>query len=149
MNYRLFLPLCLLLLTVFSIPAQAGDKEDVAAAFAEWRTALSSQNPQSIVDLYDTNATLLATLAVDPITTQDKRLEYFTGLMKNPNLAVTLTQETINVLDEDNAVINGLYVFSFDKDGAKTEIPARYTFVYGKKDGKWMILDHHSSKLPE
>jgi len=149
MNKPLFLSLCFAVLTVLSAPAYAGDQEDVAAAFSQWRTALSSGNPQTIVDLYDDQAVLLATLAAEPIKTQEERLNYFTGLMKNPNLAVAVQEEMISLLDEDNAVINGVYTFSFDKDGAKAEIPARYTFVYGKKDGKWMILDHHSSKVPE
>ncbi|MCT8368189.1 nuclear transport factor 2 family protein, partial [Xanthomonas citri] len=35
------------------------------------------------------------------------------------------------------------------KAGNKSSVQARYTFVYEKRDGKWLIINHHSSAMPE
>jgi len=45
-------------------------------------------------------------------------------------------------------VISGLYTFSFEEDGKMVSIPARFSFVYEKENGKWLIVEHHSSKVP-
>lgn len=128
--------------------AGVGDKEQVQAAFAEWRTALSSGNPESIVALYEADAVLLATLADKPITNQEERLKYFTTLTAKPELSATVNEEFVRMLDADNAVISGIYTFRFKQKGRVVAVPARFTFVYEYQDGRWMIVEHHSSKLP-
>jgi hypothetical protein len=30
-----------------------------------------------------------------------------------------------------------------------TQLPARYSFTLVKRDGKWLIADHHSSAMPK
>jgi hypothetical protein len=45
-------------------------------------------------------------------------------------------------------VNSGSYVFTFERDGAKNELPARYSFTLVKREGKWLIIDHHSSGMP-
>lgn len=130
-------------------PAWAGEKEEVESAFASWRKALSSGHAENVVKLYDKDAILLATLAAKPITTQEGRMDYFTKLTAKPKLSATVDEEHIKVLDEDNAVVSGLYTFRFEQDGKTVEIPARYSFVYEKENGEWMIMEHHSSKVPQ
>jgi len=131
-----------------SSPAFAGEKEEVDAAFANWRQALSSGKAENVVNLYDKDAILLATLAAKPLTTQKQRTEYFSSLTAKPKLAATVNEKYIRLLDEDDAVVSGIYTFSFEQDGKKVEIPARFSFVYEKENGKWMIVEHHSSKVP-
>lgn len=125
------------------------EESEVNAAFAIWREALSSGKAENVVKLYDKDAILLATLAAKPLTTQEERTEYFTKLTAKPKLTATVTEDHIRMLDEDDAVISGLYTFSFEEDGKKVEIPARFSFVYEKENGKWMIVEHHSSKVPQ
>ena len=50
-----------------------------------------------------------------------------------------------HTLHADTVELTGYYEFQFN-DGTKTQ--ARYTFVFRDVDGKWLILNHHSSKLP-
>ena len=69
-------------------------------------------------------------------------------LMKKKNLKVTPQSEIIRFEGSDIAINTGLYTFSFTQNGKKVKVPARFTFVYEKDDGKWEIEDHHSSMLP-
>jgi hypothetical protein len=34
------------------------------------------------------------------------------------------------------------------RDGKPATIAARFSFVYRQRDGRWMIVDHHSSAVP-
>ena len=49
----------------------------------------------------------------------------------------------------DTAINSGYYTFSYEKDGQPTQLPARYSFALVKRDGKWLIVDHHSSTMPK
>jgi hypothetical protein len=49
----------------------------------------------------------------------------------------------------DTAVNSGTYTWSFTRDGVPRSLPARYSFTYVRQAGRWMIVDHHSSVLPE
>ena len=124
------------------------EEHEVDKAFADWRTALSSGKAENIVKLYDKDAILLATLAAEPITTQQGRTEYFTGLTAKPKLKATVNEEYVRLLDPNTALVSGVYTFSFMEEGKTVEVPARYTFVFEKESGKWMIVEHHSSKVP-
>lgn len=48
----------------------------------------------------------------------------------------------------DIAINTGYYTFSYMKEGEAKTLPARYSFVYRKNNGKWLIVDHHSSAMP-
>lgn len=129
--------------------AVAGEREEVDAAFAQWRSALSSGKAENVVKLYDEDAVLLATLANEPITDQKARTAYFTNLTAKPKLSATVNKEFVKLLDDNSAIISGVYTFSFEDAGKTVQIPARYSFVYEKEHGKWMIVQHHSSKMPQ
>lgn len=124
------------------------EKTAVQSAFAAWRSALSSGKAQTIVALYADDAVLLATLAQQPILTQADRTAYFSTLMAKPKLAVKLDEEHVRLLDDNSAVVSGLYTFSYNDQGQSVKIPARYTFVFEDMGGQWKIVEHHSSKIP-
>ena len=46
----------------------------------------------------------------------------------------------------DLAINSGVYTFTF-KDG--TVVQARFTFVYRWSGQRWLIVEHHSSRMPE
>ena len=48
----------------------------------------------------------------------------------------------------DTAINTGLYTVSNLRDGQPVTTPARFSFTYRLKDGRWMIVDHHSSAVP-
>jgi hypothetical protein len=48
----------------------------------------------------------------------------------------------------DVAINTGFYTRTSVQDGKEVKNPARFTFVYQLRQGKWMIVEHHSSALP-
>jgi len=48
----------------------------------------------------------------------------------------------------DIAINSGSYSFSQLRDGRTLATPARFTMVFRNRDGRWMIVEHHSSRVP-
>ena len=134
---------------MFSVPALvlAGPKEDVAAATQVWVAAYDSRDPARITALYDSEAVFWGTSAKTVSPSPGAIAEYFKDAGKRPNARVTLGEQHIRVYG-DVAVNTGYYTFSDVRDGQNVSNPARYTFVYRHHDGKWWIIDHHSSQVP-
>jgi uncharacterized protein (TIGR02246 family) len=85
-----------------------------------------------------------ATMRSDPAAIR----EYFTSAcQKLPKLTVDFKDSLVRIYG-DTAVNSGSYVFSFEKDRAMSTLPARYSFTLVKRDGRWLIVDHHSSVMP-
>ena len=128
--------------------AWAGDKEDVAAATAKWAEVFVLDDPDPILDLYDKEGVLWGTISAtrrdDPAALRDYFVKAFKAL---PGHKVTFGDQLIRVYG-NTAINTGYYTFSFVKDGNPTSLPARYSFVYVKRNGDWKIVDHHSSKSP-
>lgn len=141
--------LALLLVLVGIAPmAWAGDKEDVAAATAKWAEVFVLDDPDPILSLYDTEGVLWGTLSPTRRDTRDALRDYFVKAFKAlPGHKVTFGDQLIRVYG-NTAINTGYYTFSFVKDGNPTSLPARYSFVYVKRNGDWKIVDHHSSKSP-
>lgn len=127
---------------------QAGPKEDVAAATQAWIDAMTSHDAERVVALYDAEAVLWGTrsptLRDTPATVRD----YFKILRTvPPSYKAVLSEQRIRVYG-DIAINSGTYTFSEDRDGKPIVRPARFSFVYVKRDGRWLIVDHHSSAVP-
>jgi hypothetical protein len=46
------------------------------------------------------------------------------------------------------AAITEYFTFSDVRDGQAVSVPARFTLVFRNRDGKWLIVGHHSSRVP-
>lgn len=149
MTQRLGAVLLVVLTLVLSAPAvSAGDKEDVAAATAMWTKLFVDDNPGPILALYAKDAVLWGTLSPTRRETPETLREYFVGAFKAlPGHKVEFGDQLIRVYG-NTAINTGYYTFSYVKDGQARSIPARYSFVYVKQGGKWLIADHHSSAMP-
>ncbi|SDM68931.1 SgcJ/EcaC family oxidoreductase [Allokutzneria albata] len=120
-------------------------KQQVAALFDRWNAALATGSPSTVADLYAPNAVLLPTVSDEVRTSRARIVDYFeTFLAKKPSGRIL--SSTITVLDNNTATDNGTYRFSFS-DGSTVD--ARYTYVYEKVKGTWLIVTHHSSAMPE
>jgi uncharacterized protein (TIGR02246 family) len=122
-------------------------KDEVAAATAAWVEAFNSRDPARIVALYDPEAVLIGTSAKAPGQGKAAIAQYFKNAPSQPMNRVALGEHRVRVYG-DMAVDSGLYNFFQVNEGNATLLPARYTFVYRKRDGKWLIVEHHSSRVP-
>jgi uncharacterized protein (TIGR02246 family) len=67
-----------------------------------------------------------------------------------PDYKGVLGEQRIRVFG-DVAVNTGTYTFvgpARDAAGKPISRPARFSFVYRNRDGRWLIVDHHSSAVP-
>lgn len=120
----------------------------IDALFDRWNAAVETGDPEKVASLYAPDAVLLPTLSPEIRTDHDGLVDYFEHfLAKNPS--GERTESVIEVLDQTTAIDTGLYRFTFTAaDGSQTFADARYTFVYEKRNGKWLIINHHSSLVP-
>ena len=120
---------------------------EVNAATAAWVAAYNTRDPARIVALYDRDAVLWGTTAPVIRKSPEAIADYFKDAGKRPNAKVAVVEENVRVVG-DAAVSSGAYTFSDVVDGKENARPSRYSFVYRYRDGKWMIVHHHSSRMP-
>lgn len=128
--------------------AKPPTKDDIAKEFDVWNAALATGSAEQVADLYAPDAVLLPTVSNKVRTNRAEIVDYFQHFLENKPSGV-IEQEVVNVLDEDNAINTGVYRFTLTKDGVQQQVEARYTFVYELVGGKWLIVNHHSSAMPE
>ena len=127
--------------------APADPRDQVAAATASWIEAFNSRDPARITALYDPEAVLSGAAAQKPIGGA-ALAEYFRNAMQRPANRASLGEHQVRVYG-DTAIDTGTYMFSEVRDGSVAAVlPERYTLVYRNRGGKWLIVEHHSSRVP-
>lgn len=113
--------------------------------FDEWNNALQTGDPRKVAALYDeSNGILLPTVSNEVRHNRAEIEEYFVHFLANgPNGKIN--EANVRIFGQ-LAINSGVYTFTF-KDGATVQ--ARFTFVYRQNDGRWIIVEHHSSQMPE
>lgn len=123
-------------------------RDEVAAATQAWINGMTRHDIEAVLSLYDSEAVLWgtrsATLRDNPTTVR----EYFNILRTvPPSYKVVLGEQRIRVYG-DIAINTGTYTFSEVRDGKEIIRPARFSLVYKNRNGRWLIVDHHSSAVP-
>jgi uncharacterized protein (TIGR02246 family) len=144
-----FFALPLVVLTACaSVPAEGPEtKDQVAAATKAWQTAYDSRDPKRIVSLYDAQAVLWGTTAKTIASDPNAVWEYFKGAASRPNARVVIGEQHIRVFG-DTAFNSGYYTFTDIRDGQSIPRPSRFTFVFHRQEGQWLLVAHHSSAMP-
>jgi uncharacterized protein (TIGR02246 family) len=149
--------LCVLLVSLLPACATidggggAGERDRVAAATQAWIDAMGSHDPERVVALYAHDAVLWGTTSLvirdNPAAIRD----YFNLLTRvPPDYKGILGEQRIRIYG-DLAINTGTYTFigpARDAAGKPISRPARFSFVYRNRDGRWLIVDHHSSAVP-
>ena len=147
------------LVSVIAVPAQAKSsnsmkcaavkQSDVESLFGEFNNAWASKNPDTVTALFTKDAVLLATVSNTPRTDHAGIRDYFVGFLK-PSPVGTINTSTIKMGCNTAARVGTWTVTVTDpSSGAKTDIKARYSFLYRIEGGKWKIDHLHSSMMPE
>jgi uncharacterized protein (TIGR02246 family) len=128
-------------------PAAGQVQTFVTVAVNNWVAAFNSRDPKRIVALYAPDAVLWGTTAKTMATSPESIWAYFKDVGQRPTVV------SLNTLYErfygDIAIADGAYTFSDAREGGATnDRPARYTFVFRRVGGRWLIVDHHSSRVP-
>lgn len=138
--------------SAIAMPMHMGcSKDDAKAAYFTWCHAISTArgNAAKVVRLYAPGAVLLATYSAAPLHNTNGGLDdYFTKLTSHPNMECR-TVKLMTTMNGKTAINSGMYEFSFTKPNGKEKvIDARFNFVYACRSGHWMIINHHSSVVP-
>lgn len=123
-------------------------KKEIAALFDNWNDTLRNGGPHDMALLYAEDGVLLPTVSNEVRTNRVEIADYFEHFLALHPRGV-INEQHIDVLDANTAVNSGVYTFDLVKEGQPTFVVARYSFLYEKVGGKWLIKSHHSSAMPE
>jgi len=135
-------------------PPAAGSKElgcvavkegEIAKLFEVWNDALTTLNPDKVVELYAQDGILLPTVENGPLIGHAAIRGYFVHFLENKPSG-KIDERTIRI-GCNVAFDAGLYTFTYGNQNPPTA--ARYTYVYEYDGGRWLIAHHHSSKRPK
>jgi uncharacterized protein (TIGR02246 family) len=145
------------LATVGSAQAQAPSsmtcspvtQQEIAALFDRWNASLATHEADKVTANYAPDAVLLATVSNTPRTNGAEIKDYFVHFLER-NPQGTIDTRTIRI-GCNSASDVGTYTFrlSGKTPGTTDIVKARYSFIYELRDGKWVIVHHHSSAMPE
>lgn len=122
---------------------------DVESLFGTFNNAWATKNPDTVAQLFTKDAVLLATVSNTPRTDHASIRDYFVGFLK-PNPVGTINSSTVKIGCNTAARLGTWTVTVTDPStGTKTDIKARYSFLYRIEDGVWKIDHLHSSMMPE
>lgn len=144
MTLRITLTLFTLLATLINPVAHAAPEDEIRAAGQRWIEGIGMGDPDYMVALYAEDGILHGTGS--PVIRVGHALirEYFAAL--NAPVRMNFVEPQHIRVFGDMAVNTGNYETSIN--GA-APIRLRYSFVYHRVGDQWLIVDHHSSRMPE
>ena len=133
----------LLVLAASGLSSQAGPAEEANAIIDTWVKTYSANDREALVALYSKNAVLLGTTS--PLISEgtDAIRLYFQDLDGSGRKNEIVERRTI-VLNDETVLGTGFYNFMRESEG-NVPRPSRFSVLVAKKDGRWLIVHHHSS----
>jgi hypothetical protein len=119
----------------------------VIELISRWLRAVCSHNVDNVLSLYCSDAVLLGTFAAE-IKQGQELVEYFRMFLGKTELCgqidECIMQETVG-----GPILSGIYTFWWIGPNGPEQERARFTFVFTPSGDDWLILNHHSSLVPE
>jgi uncharacterized protein (TIGR02246 family) len=131
------------------VACAAVTEAQVAKQFDKFNAAWATKNPDTVTSLFTKDAVLLATVSNTPRTDHAGIRDYFVGFLKGSPVG-SITSSTIDIgCNKATRVGTWTVTLTDAATGAKTDVKARYSFIYRLDGGEWKIDHLHSSMLPE
>jgi uncharacterized protein (TIGR02246 family) len=126
-------------------PTQA----QVDGLFTQFNNAWATKSPETVTKLFAKDAVLLATVSNKPRLNHTEIQDYFVSFLKSSPVG-TINSSTFKLGCNSAARVGTWTVTLTDAaTGAKTDVKARYSFIYRMEGGQWKIDHLHSSAMPE
>ncbi len=127
----------------------AVSQTQVDALFGKFNAVWATKDPATVTKLFTKDAVLLATVSNKPRTNHAEIQDYFVGFLKGSPVG-TINSSTFKMGCNQASRLGTWTVTLTDAaTGAKTDVKARYSFIYRLEDGEWKIDHLHSSMMPE
>ena len=121
----------------------------IEAQFNRFNDSWQTGDPDKVTALFLPDAVLLATVSNKPRTTHAEIRDYFDHfLVSRPVAKIDTSTVRLNC---NTATRVGTWTITLTdpKTHKKSDVRARYSFVYKFDDGQWWIKHLHSSLMPE
>lgn len=127
----------------------AVDDKRIGALFTQFNDAWATKDPAKVTALFTKHPVLLATVSNTPRTTRDDVNDYFVKFLKSSPVG-RIDTSTIEIDCRTASRVGTWTVALTDPtSGSKSDVKARYSFIYRYEDGAWKIDHLHSSMMPE
>jgi uncharacterized protein (TIGR02246 family) len=113
----------------------------------KWAQAIETRVPENVLKLYHPDGALWGTLAHQYLHGHKAIEGYFQNFLNKEELKCKFIDDCIRIYD-DFAFYSGSYEFTWLFSGQTARLPARFSFVFRRVKGEWMIIEHHSSLFP-
>lgn len=123
------------------------EKAAVRALLSDWAEAFSGSDVEAILGCYSQDAVLWGTFSSELRRTPEAIRDYFEPYFSMEVRKIVFEDLFIRIFG-DTATGNGLYEVSLKREERVEEVMTRYSFTCLKRDGRWRIVDHHSSVVP-
>lgn len=124
-----------------------GAEKEVLAATDAWRAAYDSRDPARVTSFYGRGAVFWGTTMKLIAASPESIAEYFKDVAGRPNARVVFTEQHVRVFG-DVAFNSGAYTFRDNRDGKEIMNPSRFSMVFQRQGGAWVLVHHHSSRVP-
>ena len=132
-----------------SMQCAPANRSMIEAQFKRFNDSWQTRDPGKVTALFSPDAVLLATVSNKPRTTPAEIRDYFDHFLLSRPIAKIDTSTVRLGCNMATRVGTWTIALTDPKTHKKTDVQARYTFVYRFDRGGWWIEHLHSSLMPE
>jgi uncharacterized protein (TIGR02246 family) len=132
-----------------SMRCAPASKGTIEAQFKRFNDTWQTHDPDKVTALFLPDAVLLATVSNKPRTTHAEIRDYFDHFLLSRPIAKIDTSTVRVGCNTASRLGTWTIALTDPKTHKKTDVHARYSFLYKFERGQWRIKHLHSSLMPE